>query len=50
MAWSVDHLGRSLPDVVVFLADIHALKVDFYLAKRDRVFAQPGPIAEIKIA
>jgi DNA invertase Pin-like site-specific DNA recombinase len=31
MAWSVDRLGRSLQDLVVFLGEIHALKVDLYL-------------------
>jgi DNA invertase Pin-like site-specific DNA recombinase len=31
MAWSVDRLGRSLQDLVAFLAEIHTLKVDLYL-------------------
>jgi DNA invertase Pin-like site-specific DNA recombinase len=31
MAWSVDRLGRSLPDLVEFLKQIHALKIDLYL-------------------
>jgi DNA invertase Pin-like site-specific DNA recombinase len=31
MAWSVDRLGRSLQDLVVFLSEIHALKIDLYL-------------------
>jgi DNA invertase Pin-like site-specific DNA recombinase len=31
MAWSVDRLGRSLPHLVEFLTEIHALKVDLYL-------------------
>ena len=31
MAWSVDRLGRSLQDLVSFLAEIHALNVDLYL-------------------
>src|SRR6267154_2227362 len=31
MAWSVDRLGRSLQDLVKFLSEIHALKVDLYL-------------------
>jgi DNA invertase Pin-like site-specific DNA recombinase len=31
MAWSVDRLGRSLQDLVAFLGEIHALKVDLYL-------------------
>src|ERR1700739_4772911 len=31
MVWSVDRLGRSLRDLVAFLAEIHALRVDLYL-------------------
>jgi len=31
MAWSVDRLGRSLPDLVSFLNDAHAKNVDLYL-------------------
>ena len=31
MAWSVDRLGRSLQDLVVFLSEIHALRIDLYL-------------------
>src|SRR5882757_9247850 len=31
MAWSVDRLGRSLQDLVGFLAELHALKVDLFL-------------------
>jgi DNA invertase Pin-like site-specific DNA recombinase len=31
MAWSVDRLGRSLQDLVGFLGQIHALKIDLYL-------------------
>ena len=34
MAWSVDRLGRSLQDLVAFLSDIHALKIDLYLHQR----------------
>jgi DNA invertase Pin-like site-specific DNA recombinase len=30
-AWSVDRLGRSLKDLVTFLAEIHGSKVDLYL-------------------
>jgi DNA invertase Pin-like site-specific DNA recombinase len=30
-AWSVDRLGRSLQNLVTFLADIHASKIDLYL-------------------
>ena len=31
MAWSVDRLGRSLQDLVVFLSEIHAAGVDLFL-------------------
>jgi DNA invertase Pin-like site-specific DNA recombinase len=31
IAWSVDRLGRSLQDLVGFLSEIHALKIDLYL-------------------
>jgi DNA invertase Pin-like site-specific DNA recombinase len=31
MAWSVDRLGRSLQDLVTFLAEIHALGIDLFL-------------------
>src|SRR5215469_13282171 len=31
MAWSVDRLGRSLRDLVGFLSEIHALRIDLYL-------------------
>ena len=31
MAWSVDRLGRSLQDLVAFLSEINALRVDLYL-------------------
>jgi DNA invertase Pin-like site-specific DNA recombinase len=31
MAWSVDRLGRSLQDLVGFLSEIHAAKVDLFL-------------------
>jgi DNA invertase Pin-like site-specific DNA recombinase len=34
MAWSVDRLGRSLQDLVGFLSDIHALKIDLYLRQQ----------------
>jgi DNA invertase Pin-like site-specific DNA recombinase len=34
MAWSVDRLGRSLQDLVGFLSEIHALKVDLYLPQQ----------------
>jgi DNA invertase Pin-like site-specific DNA recombinase len=31
MAWNVDRLGRSVQDLVAFLSEIHALKVDLFL-------------------
>src|SRR5262249_4751193 len=31
MAWSVDRLGRSLQELVSFLSEIHALRIDLYL-------------------
>ena len=31
MAWSVDRLGRSLQDLVVFLSEIHSLGIDLML-------------------
>ena len=30
MAWSVDRLGRSLQDLVAFLSELHALRVDLF--------------------
>jgi DNA invertase Pin-like site-specific DNA recombinase len=34
MAWSVDRLGRSLQDLVAFLSEIHALRIDLYLHRQ----------------
>jgi len=31
MAWSVDRLGRSLQDLVGFLSELHALKINLFL-------------------
>ena len=31
MAWSVDRLGRHRQDLVGFLSELHALRVDLYL-------------------
>jgi len=33
-AWSVDRIGRSLKDLVAFLSELRALKVDLYLHKQ----------------
>ena len=34
MAWSVDRLGRSLQDLVAFLSDLQASRVDLYLDRQ----------------
>ena len=34
MAWSVDRLGRSLQDLVGFLAELHSLKIDLCLRQQ----------------
>src|SRR3979411_510365 len=31
MAWSVDRLGRSLQDLISFLSELHALRIDLFL-------------------
>jgi DNA invertase Pin-like site-specific DNA recombinase len=38
MAWSVDRLGRSLQDLVAFLSELHALRIELFLipARRRR--------------
>jgi DNA invertase Pin-like site-specific DNA recombinase len=42
MAWSVDRLGRSLQDLVVFLSDLHALKIDLLLKTQGIDTTTPG--------
>jgi len=42
MAWSVDRLGRSLQDLVAFLTELHALKVDLYLHQQGVDTTTPG--------
>jgi DNA invertase Pin-like site-specific DNA recombinase len=34
MAWSVDRPGRSLQDLVGFLSELHALKIDLFLRQQ----------------
>jgi DNA invertase Pin-like site-specific DNA recombinase len=34
MAWSVDRLGRNLQDLVGFLSELHALKIDLFLRQQ----------------
>jgi DNA invertase Pin-like site-specific DNA recombinase len=45
MAWSVDRLGRSLQDLVVFLGDLQASGVDLYLHKQGVDTTTPGGMA-----
>ncbi len=42
MAWSVDRLGRSLQDLLVFLGDVHAQGVDLYLHQQGVDTTTPG--------
>jgi DNA invertase Pin-like site-specific DNA recombinase len=42
MAWSVDRLGRSLPDLVAFLNDIQSKSVDLYLHQQGLDTATPS--------
>jgi len=41
-AWSVDRLGRSLRDLVAFLAELHAKDVDLYLHQQGIDTATPA--------
>ena len=34
MVWSVGRLGRSLQDLVGFLSELHALKIDLFLRQQ----------------
>ncbi len=42
MAWAVDRLGRSLQDLVGFLGELHALKIDLCLRQQGIDTATPG--------
>ena len=42
MAWSVDRLGRSLQDLVEFLSNLHALKIDLFLKTQGIDTTTPG--------
>jgi DNA invertase Pin-like site-specific DNA recombinase len=42
MAWSVDRLGRSLQDLVVFLSELHALGIDLFLHQQGVDTATPA--------
>jgi hypothetical protein len=43
-AWSVDRLGRSLQDLVGFLSEVHALKIDLFLRQQGLETVPPSPI------
>ena len=42
MAWSVDRLGRSLKELVSFLSDLHAKKIDLFLHRQGLDTATPS--------
>ena len=42
MAWSVDRLGRSLQDLVVFLSELHSLRIDLFLHQQGIDTTTPG--------
>jgi DNA invertase Pin-like site-specific DNA recombinase len=42
MAWSVDRLGRSLQDLVNFLSELHALRIDLFLKTQGIDTTTPG--------
>src|SRR6266498_1817349 len=46
MAWSVDRIGRSLQDLIAFLTELHALKIDLYLHQQGVDTTTPGGKAE----
>jgi DNA invertase Pin-like site-specific DNA recombinase len=57
MAWSVDRLGRSLQDLVGFLSELHALRIELYLHQQGldtttpagkAMFQMMGVIAEFE--
>jgi DNA invertase Pin-like site-specific DNA recombinase len=42
MAWSVDRLGHSLQDLVGFLSELHALRIDLFLRQQGLDTTTPG--------
>jgi len=42
MAWSVDRLGRSLKDLIAFLSELHALRIDLFLHQQGLDTATPA--------
>src|SRR5204862_3713106 len=49
MAWSVDRLGRSLQDLVGFLSELHALKIDLFLRQQGLDTTTPAGKAMFQI-
>src|SRR5947209_4847460 len=47
MAWSVDRLGRSLQDLVAFLSELHALRIDLFLHQQGLDTTTPAGKAEL---
>jgi DNA invertase Pin-like site-specific DNA recombinase len=49
MAWNVDRLGRSVQDLVAFLSEIHALKIDLFLHQQGLDTTTPAGKAMFQI-
>jgi DNA invertase Pin-like site-specific DNA recombinase len=49
MAWSVDRLGRSLQDLVKFLSEIHAPRLDLYLHQQGLDTTTPAGKAKFQM-
>jgi DNA invertase Pin-like site-specific DNA recombinase len=49
MAWSVDRLGRSLQDLVGFLSELHALKIDLFLRQQGLDTTTPAGKAMVQM-
>jgi DNA invertase Pin-like site-specific DNA recombinase len=50
MAWSVDRLSRSMPDLINFLTELHALKIDLFLHQQGLDTTTPMGKAMFQIA
>jgi DNA invertase Pin-like site-specific DNA recombinase len=49
MAWSVDRLGRNLQDLVAFLSELHALRIDLFLHQQGLDTTTPAGKAMFQI-
>ena len=49
MAWSVDRLGRSLQDLIGFLSELHALRIDLFLHQQGLDTTTPAGKAMFQI-